>query len=143
MGHGLRLRLRGFGLGIGRPIVPRLHHASASPARRPCYCLLGKRDGGEEEDEVLDPEEASALLPPLLLKEEKRMSQDHHELIAAAASLFLGEKIGGKFDSRVKKSEWSGWHSEVVLVLVCVIFFLLTVGGTGGFALLIKYAIQT
>uniref|UniRef100_I1QMN0 Uncharacterized protein n=1 Tax=Oryza glaberrima TaxID=4538 RepID=I1QMN0_ORYGL len=34
------------------------------------------------------------------------MSQDHHELIAAAASLFLGEKIGGKFDSRVKKSEW-------------------------------------
>uniref|UniRef100_A0A0E0QP76 Uncharacterized protein n=1 Tax=Oryza rufipogon TaxID=4529 RepID=A0A0E0QP76_ORYRU len=60
--------------------------------------------GGEGEDEVLDPEKASALLPPLLPKEEKRMSQDHHELIAAAASLFLGEKIGGKFDSRVKKS---------------------------------------
>ncbi|EEE69364.1 hypothetical protein OsJ_28700 [Oryza sativa Japonica Group] len=60
--------------------------------------------GGEGEDEVLDPEKASALLPPLLPKEEKRMSQDHHELIAAAASLFLGEKIGGKFDSRVKKT---------------------------------------
>lgn len=87
----------------------------------PATACWGKGIGGEGEDEVLDPEKASALLPPLLPKEEKRMSQDHHELIAAAASLFLGEKIGGKFDSRVKKSEWSGWHSEVVLVLVQVL----------------------
>uniref|UniRef100_A0A0D3H4R5 Uncharacterized protein n=1 Tax=Oryza barthii TaxID=65489 RepID=A0A0D3H4R5_9ORYZ len=45
-GRRLRLRLRGFGLGFGRPFLPRLHRAIASPARRPCCCLLRIRDRG-------------------------------------------------------------------------------------------------
>ncbi len=45
-GRGLWLRLRGFGLGFGRPFLPRLHRAIASPARRPCCCLLRIRDRG-------------------------------------------------------------------------------------------------
>ena len=67
-----------------------------------------------------DPEEASVLLPHPLSNEEKRRRHDHHELIAAAVSPLLGEMIGGKFIFMVKKNEWSGWHSEVVVVQVLV-----------------------